>query len=174
MRADNTHHLREAVRQRQQRTRQRAEAALNELLDTDQAVTVALLARRAGVARSWVYSQPDLLARIQGPEPQRQPPPQRRASRPANRPGHDASTSPTSASANSPPRTSNSETARPCTRPAPRPTPNKPAKPQLISGIGQPASQTSMPTGLRLGDAMRLAIDSVVRPDYLARRGHRP
>ncbi len=64
-RADNTHHLRKAVQQRQASTRHRAETALQDLLNTHQTITVTSLARAASVARSWIYSQPDLLARIE-------------------------------------------------------------------------------------------------------------
>lgn len=59
--ADNSAHLRAAARRRHAATRRRALAAL----DTHPApTTVAGLARAAGVARSWIYNQPDILARI--------------------------------------------------------------------------------------------------------------
>ena len=61
MHADNSAHLRAAARRRHDATRRRALAAL----DTHPAPTsVAGLARTAGVARSWIYTQPDILARI--------------------------------------------------------------------------------------------------------------
>ncbi|ABM12960.1 MULTISPECIES: DUF6262 family protein [Mycolicibacterium] len=64
MRADNTAHLQKAAADRRERTRQRAVDALDHLQSTGAAVTVAGLARSAGVARSWIYTQPDLLNRI--------------------------------------------------------------------------------------------------------------
>jgi hypothetical protein len=64
MRADNTAHLQKAAAARREHTRQRAIDALDHLQSTGAAVTVAGLARSAGVARSWIYTQPDLLDRI--------------------------------------------------------------------------------------------------------------
>lgn len=64
MRADNSRHLHDAVRGRQRRTLDRATSALSELQRTDQPVSVAGLARTAGVTRSWIYTQPDLLDAI--------------------------------------------------------------------------------------------------------------
>ena len=64
MRADNSHHLHDAVRRRQRHTLDRATSALAELQRTDQPISVAGLARAAGVARSWIYTQPDLLDAI--------------------------------------------------------------------------------------------------------------
>lgn len=64
MRADNTAHLQEAAAARHEQTRQRAIGALDRLQSTGATVTVAGLARSAGVARSWIYTQPDLLDRI--------------------------------------------------------------------------------------------------------------
>ncbi|MGH3379600.1 MAG: DUF6262 family protein [Actinoallomurus sp.] len=61
MRADNTVHLRRAVEQRQCTTRQKAAAALAALHRSTGPVTVAGLARAAGVSRSWIYTQPELL-----------------------------------------------------------------------------------------------------------------
>lgn len=66
MHADNSAHLRAAARRRHEHTRERALAAL----DRDPApVTVSGLARAAGVARSWIYTQPDILARIRAARP---------------------------------------------------------------------------------------------------------
>jgi len=64
MRADNTAHLQKAAAARHEHTRQRAVDALKHLESTGAIVTVACLARSAGVARSWIYTQPDLLDRI--------------------------------------------------------------------------------------------------------------
>lgn len=61
MRADNTAHLTRAVQARQADTRRRAVSALTQLEQRDDAITVSALAAAAGVARSWIYTQPDLL-----------------------------------------------------------------------------------------------------------------
>lgn len=65
MLADNSHHLIEHARQRRQETLERARRALAELIETGQPVTVAELASRAGVSRSWIYTQPELRDQIQ-------------------------------------------------------------------------------------------------------------
>jgi Mg2+ and Co2+ transporter CorA len=65
MRTDNTHHLLAAARQRSNKARQQAEEALKQLDQTTQPATVSELARTAGVSRSWLYTQPDLLQRLQ-------------------------------------------------------------------------------------------------------------
>ncbi|WP_395405671.1 DUF6262 family protein (plasmid) [Arthrobacter sp. UC242_113] len=64
MRTDNTHHLLTAARRRSETARQRAEQALRKLDQTTQAATVSELARTAGVSRSWLYTQPDLLEQL--------------------------------------------------------------------------------------------------------------
>ncbi|MGH3521357.1 MAG: DUF6262 family protein [Mycobacterium sp.] len=64
MPADHNRHLAEHARQRHHQTLQRAHQALTELADTGEPVTVALLANRAGVSRSWIYTQPALRDRI--------------------------------------------------------------------------------------------------------------
>ena len=65
MLADNTRYLIEHSRQRHQHTLERARRALAELADTGQSVTVAELASRAGISRSWIYTQPQLREQIQ-------------------------------------------------------------------------------------------------------------
>lgn len=65
MRADNTHHLLAAARQRAVETRQRALAALRRLDATGRPVSFDTVAREASVSRSWLYSQADLRAEIQ-------------------------------------------------------------------------------------------------------------
>jgi hypothetical protein len=65
MLADNSHYLIEHARQRRQQTLERARRALAELAETGQSVTVAKLASRAGVSRSWIYTQPELRDQIQ-------------------------------------------------------------------------------------------------------------
>lgn len=65
MRADNSHHLVDAARRRHNDTLARADAALQRLRDTGWPITVARLATEAGVSRSWIYTQPELLAETQ-------------------------------------------------------------------------------------------------------------
>jgi uncharacterized protein involved in type VI secretion and phage assembly len=65
MLADNAHYLVEHAKQRRQETLERAHRALAELAETGQSVTVAELASRAGVSRSWIYTQPELRDQIQ-------------------------------------------------------------------------------------------------------------
>jgi hypothetical protein len=64
MPADHTHHLAEHARQRHDQTLQRAQQTLTELTDAGEQVTVALLAARAKVSRSWIYTQPELRNRL--------------------------------------------------------------------------------------------------------------
>ncbi|MEZ0095743.1 DUF6262 family protein [Streptacidiphilus sp. EB129] len=65
MPADHRHHLAEHARRRHQLTLDRARQTLTEMADGGEPVTMALVARRAGVSRSWIYSQPELRDRIQ-------------------------------------------------------------------------------------------------------------
>ncbi len=65
MRADNSHHLIAAARQRAEQTRTRALRALRRLDESGVAVTFEAIAREAGVSRSWLYGQADLRAEIQ-------------------------------------------------------------------------------------------------------------
>ena len=62
MRADNSRHLAKAARSRAEQTRRRAVSTLRHLATTEQTITVSVLAQRAGVSRSWLYTQADLLA----------------------------------------------------------------------------------------------------------------
>jgi hypothetical protein len=64
MLADNTAHLKKAARRRHQQARQRATQALHDLQAKGAKLTVAGLAKAAGVARSWIYTQADLLHQI--------------------------------------------------------------------------------------------------------------
>ena len=64
MLADNSSHLRAAARSKHEATRRRALAALAKLEADGTRVTVTALAKAAGVARSWIYTQPDLMDRI--------------------------------------------------------------------------------------------------------------
>ncbi|WP_406230528.1 DUF6262 family protein [Nocardia sp. NBC_01009] len=82
MRADNTDHLKAAAKLRHEQARRRAIDVIDHLEATGAAVTIAGLARAAGVARSWLYTQPDLLARIKTttPNPPTNKPPRSGAS----------------------------------------------------------------------------------------------
>ena len=64
MRADNTAQLRDAAQRRHEQTRARTLHALNSLQEQNAEITVSGLARAAGVARSWIYTQPDLVEAI--------------------------------------------------------------------------------------------------------------
>ncbi|MGH3502753.1 MAG: DUF6262 family protein [Nocardioidaceae bacterium] len=65
MRADNSHHLIAAARERAEATRTRALRALRRLDETGAAVTFEAIAREADVSRSWLYGQADLRAEIE-------------------------------------------------------------------------------------------------------------
>jgi hypothetical protein len=60
MRADNSIHLTTAAKQRHEYTRAKAIAALHELDQAGTTITFEAVADRAGVSRSWLYTQPDL------------------------------------------------------------------------------------------------------------------
>lgn len=65
MRADNSHHVVAAARERSRATRNRAVAALRRLDNAGKPVSFDAVAREAGVSRSWLYNQPDLRANIE-------------------------------------------------------------------------------------------------------------
>jgi hypothetical protein len=65
MPADHAHHLAEHARGRHRKVLERVETALTEMADAGEPITPARLAARAGVSRSWIYSQPGLRDRIQ-------------------------------------------------------------------------------------------------------------
>ncbi len=65
MRADNSHHLIAAARERAEQTQTRALRALRRLDNAGAAITFEAIAREAGVSRSWLYGQADLRAEIQ-------------------------------------------------------------------------------------------------------------
>ena len=65
MPADGTRHLAAAARRRHELTRARAIRALRELARTGIPVSFELVARTAGVSRSWLYSQPDIRDELQ-------------------------------------------------------------------------------------------------------------
>jgi hypothetical protein len=62
--ADNHAVLARVARQRAEQARTRAEHALAAAARTSRPVSVAGLAKAAAVSRSWLYTQPDLLAAI--------------------------------------------------------------------------------------------------------------
>jgi hypothetical protein len=61
-RADNTLHLRRAAADRRDAATRRTIAAIDEFDRTGASVTIAGVASAAGVSRSWLYDQPELLA----------------------------------------------------------------------------------------------------------------
>lgn len=69
MKADNTRHLAKASRSRAEQTRRRAVTTLRQLASAGQPLTISVLAQHAGVSRSWLYTQPDLLAQIREEQP---------------------------------------------------------------------------------------------------------
>lgn len=72
MLADNSRHLVAAAARRREQTLARAEQALEHAERAGEPLTVAALAGHAQVSRSWLYTQPDLMARLRqlpGQEP---------------------------------------------------------------------------------------------------------
>lgn len=65
MPADHVHHLAQHARQRHERTLQKASETLTALTEGGERVSIAALATRAGVSRSWIYTQPELRERIE-------------------------------------------------------------------------------------------------------------
>lgn len=64
MRADNSTHVILAAKQRHELTRAKAIKALRELSRAGEPVGFATVAERAGVSRSWLYTQPDIKVEI--------------------------------------------------------------------------------------------------------------
>ncbi|MFF5176964.1 DUF6262 family protein [Micromonospora sp. NPDC000316] len=81
--ADNTAALAEATRRRAEQARTRAEHALAIAARIGRPTSVAGLARTAGISRSWLYTQPDLIAAIRLLQ-QRQPATNRTGPQPAS------------------------------------------------------------------------------------------
>jgi sirohydrochlorin ferrochelatase len=81
--ADNTRFLAQASQRRSQHTRQLAEQTITAARQHGQQPTVAAIARAAGVSRSWLYTQRDLIAAIAQLQ-QRQPVPSRTGPHPAS------------------------------------------------------------------------------------------
>ncbi|MFG3028975.1 DUF6262 family protein [Streptomyces sp. NPDC048253] len=65
MRADNSQHIVDAARRRSEYTRSKAVQALRSLDAAGEPITFEHVAKRAGVSRSWLYTQPDLRAEIE-------------------------------------------------------------------------------------------------------------
>jgi hypothetical protein len=72
--ADNSHHLAAATARRSAEARRRAENALLALRSSGESASVSKLATDAGVARSWLYTQPDLIAGLRQLAGQASPP----------------------------------------------------------------------------------------------------
>ena len=64
MHADNSHHLIASAQQRHQETRDKATQALRALARQGGAVTFQIVAKKAQVSRSWLYTQDDISAEI--------------------------------------------------------------------------------------------------------------
>ena len=79
---ENTAALTRAARRRAEQARHHAEHALAAAGRTGRPVTVAGLAKAAGVSRSWLYTQPDLIDAIRQLQ-QRHPAPERTGPQPA-------------------------------------------------------------------------------------------
>jgi hypothetical protein len=111
MRADNTAHLATAARRRHELARAKTIRALRELDQAGSPVTFPIVARHAGVSRSWLYTQPDITTEIQRLRTLARRAPATRL--PAQQRSSDASLrqrlqSPSNATANSPRTTSGS------------------------------------------------------------------
>ena len=65
MPADNTAHLITAARRRHELTHARAIRALRELDQAGEHITFEIVARKAGISRSWLYSQPAIRDQLQ-------------------------------------------------------------------------------------------------------------
>ncbi|HEY3691444.1 MAG TPA: DUF6262 family protein [Pseudonocardiaceae bacterium] len=86
MPADRATRLAQLARARHEQTLQRAHAALTTMASNGDTITVSLLASKAGVSRSWIYTQPELRDQIkQLPRPMaRTGAPRREAGDPAS------------------------------------------------------------------------------------------
>lgn len=65
MRADQVERLTATARRRSEQTMQKAQGALAAMAARGGAITIAGLAKNAEVSRSWIYTQPELLDRIE-------------------------------------------------------------------------------------------------------------
>ena len=82
MHADNSHHLTEAARRRHDQAHQRVIRALRAARTGDRPPSVSALAAAAGVSRSFIYSNPDLIQALHelGPREPTRVDPRRQAS----------------------------------------------------------------------------------------------
>lgn len=64
MHADNSHHLIAAAQRRHEATRDKATQALRDLDRQGGTVTFQIVAQKAQVSRSWLYTQDDICAEI--------------------------------------------------------------------------------------------------------------
>ncbi len=64
MPADLANRLAQLAHARHEQTLQRAHAALTSMVSNGDTITVSLLASKAGVSRSWIYTQPELRDQI--------------------------------------------------------------------------------------------------------------
>lgn len=64
MRADNSHHLAASAQRRHEAARDRAIQALRDLDRQGGAVTFQIVAQKAEVSRSWLYTQDDICTEI--------------------------------------------------------------------------------------------------------------
>lgn len=74
MRADNSHHIVAAARQRSLAANRKAVAALRRIDNAGAPVNFDAVAREAGVSRSWLYNQPDVRAEIERLRSRQRPP----------------------------------------------------------------------------------------------------
>lgn len=81
--ADNTAALAEATRRRSERARRDAEKAISAAQRTGDRTSFAAVAKAAGVSRSWLYTQQDLVAAIRRLQ-DRQPTNERTGPQPAS------------------------------------------------------------------------------------------
>jgi predicted nucleic acid-binding Zn-ribbon protein len=65
MSVDRANRLAEHARARHEQTLHRAQAALTSMANNGEAITISLLAGKAGVSRSWIYTQPELRDHIE-------------------------------------------------------------------------------------------------------------
>ncbi|MFJ9461489.1 DUF6262 family protein [Kitasatospora sp. NPDC101447] len=81
--ADNTAALAEATRRRSERARSDAEKTISAAHSAGNRTSFAAIAKAAGVSRSWLYTQPDLVTAIRQLQ-DRQPATERTGSHPAS------------------------------------------------------------------------------------------
>lgn len=65
MPADHADRLADHARARHEQTLQQAQTALADMVKNGETITISRLASKAGVSRSWIYTQPDLRSKIE-------------------------------------------------------------------------------------------------------------